>query len=136
MGAARCASPRRLCGLVGLKPTIGVVGRDGAPRWIDFSGWGVTGHSVDDVIAEASVYLGPTVGDVRSLPAGAIDMSLDANRHGCCFAGRFVPAVQPVIETATRKHRFDARRPRIPRGGDREPGTRCPVLDWGVISVA
>ena len=119
----RCASPRRCAGSSGWKPTIGAVGRDGAPRWIDFSTWGASGHSVADVVAEASVYLGPTAGDVRSLPKGAVDMTLTKpSKVLLCRTLRL--AVEPNIEAADARHRVDARRTRLPRRRDREPRAR------------
>ena len=133
-GGGSVRIPASLCGLVGLKPTIGAVGRDGAPRWIDFSGWGATGHTVDDVIAEASVYLGPTVGDVRSLPAGAIDMRLTRPaRVLLCRTLR--PAVEPVIEGATRGVASLLEGLGFPVEEIENPAPGA-VLDWGVISVA
>jgi Asp-tRNA(Asn)/Glu-tRNA(Gln) amidotransferase A subunit family amidase len=132
-GGGSVRIPASLCGLVGLKPTIGAVGRDGAPRWIDFSGWGATGHSVADVIAEASVYLGPTVGDIRSLPAGAIDMTLTKPaRVLLCRTLR--AAVEPAIEAATRKAATTLEELGFPVEEIENP-TPGSVLDWGVISV-
>jgi len=118
---------------VGLKPTIGAIGRDGAPRWIDFSGWGATGHSVADVVAEASVYLGPTVGDVRSLPKGAVDMTLTKpSKVLLCPTLRL--AVEPNIEAATRHiaSTLEGLGYQVDEIENPAPGA---AIDWGIISV-
>ncbi len=132
-GGGSVRIPASLCGLVGLKPTIGAVGRDGAPRWIDFSGWGATGSTVADVIAETSVYLGPTMGDLRSLPAGAIDMTLTRpTRVLLCRTLR--GAVEPVIETATRAtaSTLEGLGFTVEEIDNPIPGA---VVDWGIMSV-
>ena len=126
--------PASMCGLVGWKPTIGAVGRDGAPRWIDFSTWGATGHTVADVVAEASVYLGPTAGDVRSLPKGAVDMTLTKpSKVLLCRTLRL--AVEPNIEAATRgiASMLEGLGYRVEEIENPAPGA---AIDWGIISVA
>jgi Asp-tRNA(Asn)/Glu-tRNA(Gln) amidotransferase A subunit family amidase len=98
-GGGSVRIPASLCGLVGYKPTIGGIGRDGSPRWMDFSTSGVLGHTVADVIAEAGVYLGPSDGDVLAVPAGAIALAPERPRRALlCRSWR--GAVDPVIETA------------------------------------
>src|SRR5690242_16040746 len=62
-GGGSVRIPASLCGLVGYKPTIGGIGRDGSPRWMDYSTAGVLGHSVADVVTEANVLFGPSDGD-------------------------------------------------------------------------
>lgn len=92
-GGGSVRIPASLCGLVGYKPTIGAVGRDGAPRWMDFSGWGATGASVEDVVVEATVYLGPTAGDLRSLPSGSVDL-----RPRRCRRVLLCPSLRGAVE--------------------------------------
>ncbi len=133
-GGGSVRIPASMCGLVGLKPTIGAVGRDGAPRWIDFSTWGASGHTVADVLAEISVYLGPTAGDVRSVPAGAIDMTLTRpSRVLLCRTLR--AAVEPVIEAATRNIASMLEGLGFPVEEIENPAPGA-VMDWGVVSVA
>jgi len=96
-GGGSVRIPASLCGLVGYKPTIGGIGRDGSPRWMDFSTSGVLGHTVADVVAEAAVYLGPSDGDVLAVPAGAIALApVRPRRAWLCRSLR--GAVDPVIE--------------------------------------
>jgi len=96
-GGGSVRIPASLCGLVGYKPTIGGIGRDGSPRWMDFSTSGVLGHTVADVEAEAAVYLGPSDGDVLAVPAGAVALApVLPRRARLCRSLR--GAVDPVIE--------------------------------------
>lgn len=101
-GGGSVRIPASLCGLVGYKPTTGAIGRDGAPRWIDFSTWGASGHSVADVLAEAAVYLGPTQGDVISLPPGSVD-PMPARPRRVLLCRTLRGAVDPVVEAALRE---------------------------------
>jgi Asp-tRNA(Asn)/Glu-tRNA(Gln) amidotransferase A subunit family amidase len=96
-GGGSVRIPASLSGLVGYKPTIGGIGRDGPPRWIDFSTAGVLGHTVADVVTEAEVYLGPSDGDVLAVPPGAIALTpVRPRRALLCRTLR--DAVDPVIE--------------------------------------
>jgi len=98
-GGGSVRIPASMCGLVGYKPTIGGIGRDGSPRWMDFSTSGVLGHTVADVVTEAAVYLGPTPGDVLAVPGGAIDLT-PARPHRAVLCRSLRGAVDPVIESA------------------------------------
>jgi Asp-tRNA(Asn)/Glu-tRNA(Gln) amidotransferase A subunit family amidase len=71
-GGGSVRIPASLCGLVGYKPTIGVIGRDSAPRWIAFSSSGATQATVADVMLEAEVLAGPTGTDLLELPVGSV----------------------------------------------------------------
>ncbi len=132
-GGGSVRIPASMCGLVGLKPTIGAVGRDGAPRWIDFATWGASGHSVADVVAEASVYLGPTNGDIRSLPLGAIDMTRTRPAR-VLFCRTLRGAVEPEIESAARSVATELGDAgfTVEEIDNPIPGA---VVDWGIISV-
>ena len=80
-GGGSVRIPASLCGLVGLKPTTGVVGRNVLPRWIEFSTLGATGHSVADVVLEASIIQGAAPGDWLSVPAGTADFRPTRPHH-------------------------------------------------------
>ena len=73
-GGGSVRGPASACGLVGYKPSMGAIGRNALPRWIEFSTQGSSGTSVDDVITNASVIHGPARGDFLSLPDGSVDL--------------------------------------------------------------
>lgn len=74
-GGGSVRGPASMCGLVGYKPSMGAIGRNVLPRWIEFSTQGATGSRVADVWYEASVTLGAAKGDYLSIPRAGIDLA-------------------------------------------------------------
>jgi Asp-tRNA(Asn)/Glu-tRNA(Gln) amidotransferase A subunit family amidase len=98
-GGGSVRIPASCCGLVGYKPSMGAIGRNVLPRWIGFSTQGCTGRTVADVLLEASVVLGPAVGDVWSLPRAGVELA--PRRPARVLACRTLRAdVDPLIEAA------------------------------------
>lgn len=67
-GGGSIRIPAALCGLVGIKPTLGLVPRYPAPDWIDLSTAGPFATSVRDLRLLLAVEAGPAPGDPSSLP--------------------------------------------------------------------
>ncbi len=67
-GGGSVRIPAALCGLAGLKPTNGLVGRWPAPSWMDLSTDGPLGHTVADVRLLLDVMRGQEAGDIASAP--------------------------------------------------------------------
>jgi len=67
-GGGSVRIPSSLCGLVGLKPTNGAVGRWPAPDWMDYSTDGPMATSCDDLRLIFDVMRGPVGGDPTSPP--------------------------------------------------------------------
>jgi Asp-tRNA(Asn)/Glu-tRNA(Gln) amidotransferase A subunit family amidase len=67
-GGGSIRIPAAFCGLAGLKPTNGVIGRDPIPEWIDLSTCGPFATSITDVRRLLSVEAGPVAGDPSALP--------------------------------------------------------------------
>lgn len=96
-GGGSVRIPASMSGLVGYKPTMGAIGRNVLPRWIEYSTQGVTAATVADVVTLAEVMFGPADGDWLSLPAGTIELTPRA--PGRVLACRtFRAAVDPVID--------------------------------------
>ena len=69
-GGGSIRIPAAFCGLVGLKPTHGVIGRYPPHDWIDFSTFGPFATSVADLRLLLSVESGPVAGDPTARPSG------------------------------------------------------------------
>lgn len=67
-GAGSSRIPAAFTGLLGFKPTTGVIGRRRAPEWVEFSTDGFMANSVDDLRTLLSVVAGPVDGDPAAPP--------------------------------------------------------------------
>lgn len=68
-GGGSIRTPAAFCGLVGLKPTAGLVGRRPIPSWLDLSTQGPLATSVADAALLLEVMRGPVEGDPTAAPA-------------------------------------------------------------------
>jgi Asp-tRNA(Asn)/Glu-tRNA(Gln) amidotransferase A subunit family amidase len=64
-GSARI--PAAWCGLLGLKPTLGLLGRNPVPAWMDISTDSVLAQTVDDLRLLLEILRGPVDGDLTSV---------------------------------------------------------------------
>jgi Asp-tRNA(Asn)/Glu-tRNA(Gln) amidotransferase A subunit family amidase len=67
-GGGSIRTPAAFCGLVGLKPTAGLVGRRPIPSWLDLSTQGPITTSVADAKLLLEVIRGPVEGDPTAAP--------------------------------------------------------------------
>ena len=67
-GGGSVRIPAAFCGLLGYKPTNGVIGRRIPPDWIDLSTDGFMTTSADDLALLLDVVAGPVDGDPTALP--------------------------------------------------------------------
>jgi Asp-tRNA(Asn)/Glu-tRNA(Gln) amidotransferase A subunit family amidase len=67
-GGGSIRIPAGWCGLAGIKPTNGLVGRDPIPSWIDFSTDGPFATTIEDLRLLLEVESGPFAGDPAALP--------------------------------------------------------------------
>jgi Asp-tRNA(Asn)/Glu-tRNA(Gln) amidotransferase A subunit family amidase len=81
-GGGSIRIPAALCGLVGLKPTQGVVARDPIPTWMDLSTDGPLAASVADIRLLLALEAGPTPGDPSAAPGRWSDPTLPPSTPG------------------------------------------------------
>ncbi|MSO27900.1 MAG: amidase [Candidatus Nanopelagicales bacterium] len=67
-GGGSIRIPAAFCGLVGIKPTQGLIGRRPIPDWIDLATDGPIANSVADLKLLLEVMSGPVAGDPNSFP--------------------------------------------------------------------
>jgi Asp-tRNA(Asn)/Glu-tRNA(Gln) amidotransferase A subunit family amidase len=68
-GGGSVRIPAAFCGLAGLKPTNGLIGRRPIPAWMDLSSDGPLGNTVADLRLLLDVIRGPEPGDFGATPA-------------------------------------------------------------------
>ena len=74
-GGGSIRIPSSLCGLVGLKPTNGIVARYPIPSWIDLSTDGPIGVSVADVELLLRICAGPSPATRAPCRAGSLNLA-------------------------------------------------------------
>ena len=118
-GSVRIAAS--LCGMVGYKSTIGVVGRPGAPSWLTFSANGCTNATVADVVYEADVIAGPVSGDLQSLPRAQCSREPVRPRRVLATPSFRTDVDRPIRDAFERTIGVLEQRRRAPRRGHRQP---------------
>ena len=68
-GGGSIRTPAAFCGLAGLKPTNGLIGRRPIPSWLDYSTNGPMSASIEDVRLLLHVMRGPAHGDPTAAPS-------------------------------------------------------------------
>ena len=68
-GGGSIRTPAAFCGLAGLKPTAGLIGRRPIPSWLEVSTQGPLAPSIDDAKLLLHVMRGPAQGDPSAAPS-------------------------------------------------------------------
>ncbi|HET7235247.1 MAG TPA: amidase [Actinomycetota bacterium] len=68
-GGGSIRTPAAFCGLVGLKPTAGLIGRRPIPSWLELSTQGPMATSIADARLLLEVMRGPVEGDPTAIPS-------------------------------------------------------------------
>lgn len=134
-GGGSVRGPAAAVGLVGYKPSMGAIGRNVLPRWIEFSTQGATNATVDDVLYEARVTLGAARGDFLSVPRSGIN--LEPTRPTKVLACRtFRSDVDPEIEENFERTLDAIAQSGIPVERIESPSNNDTIWNWFVISTA
>ncbi|MBW4077015.1 MAG: amidase [Acidobacteria bacterium] len=143
-GGGSIRIPASLCGLVGLKPTNGVIGRWPAPDWIDYSTDGPFATSCDDLRLLLDVMRGRIAGDPTSPPnALTSHWARHDDRPVSLFAaertsplGPLSPAVSSLLRSGVEaiEDRLGTKATWIEADGFFADGD--PDLDWFTVTTA
>lgn len=134
-GGGSVRGPASAVGLVGYKPTMGAIGRNVLPRWIEFSTQGTTNATVADVLYEAHITLGEARGDFLSIPRSGIQ--LEPHKPTKVLACRtFRTDVDPDIEENFERSLDAIAASGIPVERVDAPSNNETIWNWFVISTA
>lgn len=134
-GGGSVRGPASSNGLVGYKPTMGAIGRNVLPRWIEFSTQGASASTVADVLTEASVTLGEARGDFLAVPRRGV--SFAPRRPTKVLACRtFRTDVDPDIEANFERTLDAIAASGIPVERVDSPSNNDTIWSWFVISTA
>lgn len=141
-GGGSIRIPSAFCGLVGLKPTNGAIGRWPVPDWIEYSTEGPMANSAADLALLAKVMYGPTAGDPSAPPISInnVPKELDYKKIYAMYRtsdlGDVTPQMAALLEQAV------ASLAKILQATVtwREPGSlfgkNDPDLDWFIVAPA
>lgn len=134
-GGGSVRGPAAAVGLVGYKPTMGAIGRNILPRWIEFSTQGATHATVADVVYEASITVGEARGDFLSIPRAGV--RLTPERPSKVLACRtFRTDVDPEIEENFERTLSAIAASGIPVERVDSPSNNDTIWNWFIISTA
>ena len=101
-GGGSIRIPASLCGLVGLKPTNGVIGRFPTPDWIDYSTDGPFATASDDLALLFDVMVGPVAGDPTGPPRRVLDAAPGLDHPRTLYAATRTSPLGPLPPTIER----------------------------------
>jgi Asp-tRNA(Asn)/Glu-tRNA(Gln) amidotransferase A subunit family amidase len=134
-GGGSVRGPAAAVGLVGYKPTMGAIGRNILPRWIEFSTQGTTNATVADVLYEAQITLGEARGDFLSVPRSGIQLA-PTTPTKVLACRTFRSDVDPEIEENFENTLAAIAASGIPVERVQSPSNNDTIWNWFVISTA